>query len=390
MDKKITRRVVLGTTIAALAAGPFVMRAWRKNHAVDIEVTPLFTQEDLPSPPPSPSVKGRFFQDWNLYRDHFLWPTSSGENLKTVQITPKLSVQKKWKFRKLNTHIQGVHSSLDTFRPDSDKAMYYEIIEGDITTGSDKLVATVTKNESRIVMAKTNRKSQTVVTTKGNNIESVIYDQSPIDEIKVNCRATGVFDFVFRDDIFGATTPLLHNASQLNSAKPEIVVLNNDIFSSLRFVFSEIYELGQDIIVPASTILMCGWDIPRIQSVNSIESLANQTNLTISGRQAFTGQQLRSYYNDLKHEYLKQTEPKIVPGTDESTKKQIAELRAQFVDSLEKRIEQSLGQEKCRFENRRWQIETASGIVLRYEKTRQAQDEINGFSMFEQFQMDEA
>jgi hypothetical protein len=31
MNKKITRRAVLGTAIAALVAGPFVMRAWRKG-----------------------------------------------------------------------------------------------------------------------------------------------------------------------------------------------------------------------------------------------------------------------------------------------------------------------------------------------------------------------
>jgi hypothetical protein len=37
MDKKITRRVVLGTTIAGLAAGPFVIRALRKGKELPVD-----------------------------------------------------------------------------------------------------------------------------------------------------------------------------------------------------------------------------------------------------------------------------------------------------------------------------------------------------------------
>ena len=46
MNKKITRRAVLGTVVAGLAAGPFVIRALRRNRVIDLlsESDPLYKQ----------------------------------------------------------------------------------------------------------------------------------------------------------------------------------------------------------------------------------------------------------------------------------------------------------------------------------------------------------
>ena len=66
MDKKITRRVALGTAIAALAAGPFAIRHIRDKNLIDVDVEvgrsveSLFTSVILPETPDISSLAKDF------------------------------------------------------------------------------------------------------------------------------------------------------------------------------------------------------------------------------------------------------------------------------------------------------------------------------------------
>jgi hypothetical protein len=392
MDKKITRRVVLGTTIAGLLAGPLVMRAIQKNRIENLEVVevpPLITTKDLPIFQP-PSVRNRFFNEWNTSCQQFLKPLTINENRNIETLKPDLSIEKKWKFLKLNTYIRGELSDLGEYTVNSEQPMYYEIIEGNIMTGSGKFVISVLKNESRIIVSKSNRQTVNVnLKTQGDRIESVTYDSTPIDEIKVESRFTGDLEFIVRDDIWGSISPILDPVlTTEDKNNTERMLCLNMLLPSIRFIYVDRYSINQKIEIPASVILFCDWDIPRIQVVDSFKKLNKHVTVSIFGEQALGSEdQMRSYYQGLVQEYLKQTEQKIWNGIDETIKKQYDSSRSNMMKSFDSRIDQSLEQEKRRFEKRHWLVDIESGLVLQYEIQRRPYDITNGYSTFERFQM---
>jgi hypothetical protein len=395
MDKKITRRVVLGAGLVALAAGPFAIKALRKDGAVslDWEEVPLFTTNDLPVPPPFPSRRTDFFNEWKALQQHFLPLGEEKDHPREVSLSPRLSTEKSWSFIKVNTHIHGDVADIGAFTAtaDSAKPMYYEVIEGSIFTGRDRLVASVSKNELLMVVPKADVSQRSRVETDGDRVVSVKYDYSPVDEIKVNTRVTGSVEFEVRDDIFGVPLPQIHPApTVVGQMEAEKILLLNSLYSAVRFLYLGDYSLGQKHEVPANAVLFFGWSDPRIQVLDAVKKSGERLIAVVSGEQTFGSDQLRSYYHELIQASLEQMEPKNLGDVDEALRRETEMSRRQMVENLHLRVEQTVEQEKSRHTKETWHVDVETGLVLKYERSRRPFDVVNGFTAFEQFRMIES
>jgi len=108
MDKKITRRAVLGTAVVALAAGPFAIRALRKgkdgvplNEDVALEDRDFFVRNGFRK------VRSVFFDEWKSLYGGFAVPFERDDNVDTVEIGLNFSPTRNWHFRNLSTSISG-------------------------------------------------------------------------------------------------------------------------------------------------------------------------------------------------------------------------------------------------------------------------------------------
>jgi len=141
MSKKITRRVVLGTAIAGLAAGPFVIRALRKNnlHGIVSELN-------------CPVSEGRdnFFTRWKDTHNKFSVKQQTIDAPKTISLKYDFSKQRYLTFRFLETFFNGDIDSPEVAQ--SNNMMQYTLMEGTIKVNggkNEKVSVSVDKHEQR-------------------------------------------------------------------------------------------------------------------------------------------------------------------------------------------------------------------------------------------------
>jgi len=395
MDKKITRRAVLGTAVATLVAGPFVIRGMRGSRVMDLdEAPPLLTAKDVPAPP-MPSVKSRFFNEWETYCRKFVSPEVVQDAPLEVELTPDLSAEKKWKFLKIDTHIQGVHSDIEEHTVASGNAMYYEVIEGDVVSGSGKLVVSVTANELRMVVGKENPSNNRVTIEVGKDGSvSATHAVFPVDDIKVQTRKVGSFEFSVKGDGFFAprTLPFLRPASVSSipdSNDAEGVMLHSRLLSAMAFPYTgSSYVPGGQIVIPASTVVMSGnWGIPRTLAVGAFKKLNGKLFVPIWGELALDPNQLDSYYRELIRSYVKESMPKSWDGSDEVSLAQLETMWQQTSDNMLATVGIRVEREKQRHEKLSWFLDVETGLVLQSVRCRRPFDTVNGFTTFEHFQM---
>lgn len=111
MGQKITRRVVLGTAIAGLAAGPFVIRTLRKP-----ELKPesdLFTGFTLDE------VRDRFFTEWKGCIELFDVSTSRSASRSPLLLKPDFSLKQNLNYLALSSTVVGVISSIKECTPEN-------------------------------------------------------------------------------------------------------------------------------------------------------------------------------------------------------------------------------------------------------------------------------
>jgi hypothetical protein len=151
MNKKITRRVVLGTAIVGLAAGPFVIRALRKKQELKI------TDNDsdwlqAEGGAPLTEVRTQFFKDWKKIHKSISVEQLPMEVPKTVVLKRNFTKPRHLTFRSLETFFCGNFNSPETCRPEN--LMGYTLMEGTIKVeGGEqgKLRVSVDKHERNMI-----------------------------------------------------------------------------------------------------------------------------------------------------------------------------------------------------------------------------------------------
>ncbi len=146
MNQKITRRAVLGTVIAGLAAGPFVMRAWRKRNVISLpnpmdEVKAKLAElEDL---------RQQFFDEWKSL--HIAPEVTPVPNIKTVNAAIDLSKVTERKFTYVSTSVKGEIETRNECTPEN--LLGYEICQGTLRKGEtdNSLQLSIEDHEQRYV-----------------------------------------------------------------------------------------------------------------------------------------------------------------------------------------------------------------------------------------------
>jgi hypothetical protein len=138
MNQKITRRVVLGTAIAGLTAGPFVIRALRQEK-------PLEPSESVF---PVSYARKQLFQEWKDVHQTLSVKKEPMDSPKIVSVKHDFSKPRHWKFRALETHYIGEFDSPETAQPENIAS--YTLMEGIINVeGGEqgKLHVSINKHE---------------------------------------------------------------------------------------------------------------------------------------------------------------------------------------------------------------------------------------------------
>ena len=139
MDKRITRRVVLGSVITGLAAGPFVVR--RLRHQGNGELT----QQGYN--PFRSEARNLFFNDWKDDCKTLSAKQTPIANPAALTLKYDFTKPRVLNFRSLETTFMGDFDSPETSRPEN--LMYYSLMEGTIKVeggASGKLQVSVLKN----------------------------------------------------------------------------------------------------------------------------------------------------------------------------------------------------------------------------------------------------
>ncbi len=109
MDKKMTRRVVLGTLIGGLAAGPFVMRALRKKRGMVTgpHEVPVATDIDIPPLLLRSKAQQKLFHEWKKEIASLEIIEKPLQGMKFFRLEPRLPDVKKQVFTHIGTNFQG-------------------------------------------------------------------------------------------------------------------------------------------------------------------------------------------------------------------------------------------------------------------------------------------
>jgi hypothetical protein len=400
MNKKITRRVVLGTAIAGLAAGPFVIRAWRKKQVKDLEEIPYMTLETLPPPDSIPLPYRDLFNEWNTVRQRFQTPLPlTNDGHKIVTLKPDLSVPKQWNFLMLRTRVQGTAFQLEDYLATGGKGLFYETIEGTVKTGNDEFIATVSDHLLHSISHKDGpTKSTTNVTVNGGRVLSYSRTQeSPFFIQSVRQISDPVtLTYVLRDDVNGVDIPLLFMKDlsyiKLDTPEKEQISLKTSTLSPVfSYLFAtEDWTVGSQFVLPVQRAFQIGHWYSDTFTLSSLKNLANKTVAEVVMEQSLESkEQLRSYYQMLSQKYLQELTPKDWTPFSDETKKQIESANQRIEKNCEKRIEMYLKQQDYRYVKSTWHIDLVSGLVLRYESYRKNLAP-NGCSQFDLFQMIES
>jgi hypothetical protein len=151
MNKKITRRVVLGTAITGLVAGPFIMRALSKRKELKITDNDgdwLQTEGGAPLT----EVRIQFFKDWKAIYKSLSVEQVPMEHTKIITLKHDFTKPRHLTFRSLETFFCGHFDSPETCRPEN--LMGYTLMEGTIKVeGGEqgKLRVSVDKHERNMI-----------------------------------------------------------------------------------------------------------------------------------------------------------------------------------------------------------------------------------------------
>ena len=98
MDKKITRRVVLGTIIGGLAAGPFIIRGIRQRgiNVSDSQAHNLY-----------PTIREKFFAEWDGFRKKLLYQDDTIKELGEIPMRTNFDVSRKYHYSNLETVVSN-------------------------------------------------------------------------------------------------------------------------------------------------------------------------------------------------------------------------------------------------------------------------------------------
>ncbi|GHT46800.1 hypothetical protein FACS189454_08490 [Planctomycetales bacterium] len=146
MNKKITRRVVLGTALGGLVACPFVLRALRRSS------TDILGQVDGPARPqlvlPEGGIRQRFFSEWKQIFDRVNITPVEEKGIKTVMLSRKIPEAGTWNFCSLETNIVSGLTPNDGYSPEN--LLNYTVIEGVLRADPDSqnFVVSAQKHET--------------------------------------------------------------------------------------------------------------------------------------------------------------------------------------------------------------------------------------------------
>ena len=108
MSRKITRRVVLGTLIGGLVAGPFVVQALgRKPMQAFGGITGDTPPTDVPSLMRNCPAQRQLFQEWETYNNMFNVPIAEQKKLDAFFTPHRLPVDFKANFTSINAEVMG-------------------------------------------------------------------------------------------------------------------------------------------------------------------------------------------------------------------------------------------------------------------------------------------
>lgn len=139
----MTRRVVLGTIIATLAAGPFVISKLRKKkNGLPFGEMELFSQNNISK------IRAEFFDEWKSDLGKFNTIFEKDNTKKTINLQWDFSQQQNWNFRALSTQLFGDISSLSVCTPNN--LLSFEITEGTISIDHDTPKVLVNKRISKV------------------------------------------------------------------------------------------------------------------------------------------------------------------------------------------------------------------------------------------------
>jgi hypothetical protein len=399
MNKKITRRVVLGTAIAGLTAGPFVIRALRKTQVKDLEEIPYMTLDTLPPATPDPPPYSDLFNEWNAERQRFQTPLPLANDVpvpQTVTLEPDLSVSKQWHFLMLKTRILGTAFQLEDYLASGGEGMFYETIEGTIKTGNEELDVTVSDNTLHTVSPKSGHtRSTTNVTTNGDRVVAFSRTQESPFAVQVVPHISDpvTLTYILRNDINGVDIPLLFMKDLSyqkadTQEKKQMILLTSNLSPILSYLFvTTDWTVGSQFILPVQRSFHTGHWGSDTFTLSSLKTLGNKMVAEIVMEQSLDSkEQIRSYYQKLAKKYQQEVFPKDLTPFSEDEKKQIALARQQCEKNDETMIEMLLERRNYQYLKCTWHIDLVSGLVLRYESYRKNLAP-NGCSEFELFQM---
>ncbi|MDR1493691.1 MAG: hypothetical protein LBT05_13365 [Planctomycetaceae bacterium] len=138
MNQKITRRVVLGTAISGLVAGPFVIRALRQEKKLE-----MGRERECPY------SEGRtiFFHQWKDIYNTFLAKQKPIDTPKIFSVKYDFSRPRSLAFRSLETFFTGDFDLPETAQLNN--MMQYTFMEGTINVKDGKMYVSVDKHEQK-------------------------------------------------------------------------------------------------------------------------------------------------------------------------------------------------------------------------------------------------
>jgi hypothetical protein len=128
MDKKITRRCILGTVVGTLAVGPLIIHVVRKR---TVQPLPEVIKTDpLTSSMYSPKVREKFHAEWKELYTQWAIMTESIQGHPPVKLRLNFATSQSWEFCDIATKVLGTISTIDQCT--SANLLSYEVMQGTV------------------------------------------------------------------------------------------------------------------------------------------------------------------------------------------------------------------------------------------------------------------
>ncbi|MDR2439868.1 MAG: hypothetical protein LBE12_10925 [Planctomycetaceae bacterium] len=299
MNKKMTRRCILGAVIGTLVAGPFIMRAVRKRTVQSLP-------EVIKTAPSmySPKVREKFYTDWKELYSQWAIVAEPIQKHPSVQLQLNFSTPQSWEFCDIATKVLGTISSIDQCT--AANLLEYEVIQGTISLIKPNKVNIHISKHQRIFVdidIEANQKKglkiekhQAVtkngvttmtgtVSSRGIIDEKVVTTQLPTEDIVLSLSNSKLryvtkneeeFDF---DNVNGHQISLVAGTcwSKLSFPFP-----NTELFPGYSFVLPEDVAFTQNLL--------------QSQKVEKFARFNNATVVKITAEQKLSTNEMQEYY----------------------------------------------------------------------------------------------